>query len=857
MFQFGAKDDVTPILQSIDSNIQNMNSTLTKFGKEGKDSMGGVNKGAKDATGTFSSFWQSAKSGASDFMTSMQGMNGAIAGILGGIGVTSVWDKIFGTGMKVETNKIIVENLTDSKEAAEGLYDAVDNATNKALMSMQDVIPAMNAFKSSTGANTEELKVAADVMASFGSQVLLLTDSEQLANTAMYDLSKGLDNSFLTLRRYGVTKESLLATGKWKGEKKDITGYLEAVKEVAGLDPRMMTTTQGVITNIGKQFSISGKKLSADLLPVLKSVVTWFYDFDKAMSGNVSKGILLTVGGLGALLAVGYGISSLWPLLTLGAGAFSSVISFLTGTLFINTGALGTNAAAETLNSGVKTISVGAAAAHAAALGVEAGATEGATAATWAFNTALLANPATWVVVGIMALAGTLIYLKTQTNLLDSAQEKANTALEKSSKYVEDLNKQQYSSSQKMARLKKELDKLIPGTEAYKKKLQELKDEEEKHAGLQDKIATATREEANARKEAAEAKERDAKATRELAKEILDFKVSTGEISKEDAAKQIQDAQDLDDVWEKTGSQNARSKKKEEAIDTLKKLNKKKNEGLPFTDEDISELKEIDKNYSQLAIPHGLEIDDAWYNGGFLDQIGSILGAIFDPKSWNRDGPGSRYNDYDALKQGNKTSTNASAGMKVLTKDGKVAQSTLDKVNNTTINPKTNSKNVNNLTNNTKDAKKQIDKADGSSIDIGVVGIDLLRDAYNWGRKLYCIINGCSPRIIPALQRLSSQVKTGDYDIGRRVVLPDVGQLESRLSKMKQAVNQYGVSTSDLKLLNSKVSNVASKSLTNQYVIKEGAFPIDARNMNQQEAQNLVYLALEGLDSTKNKGVDN
>lgn len=849
IFQFGAKDDVTPILQSIDSNIQNMNSTINKFGKESKDSFGGFEKGAKDATGTFSSFWQSAKSGASDFMTSMQGMNGAIAGILGGIGVTSVWDKIFGTGMKVETNKIIIENLTDTKEAADDLYSVVDKATNNYLMSMQDVIPAMNAFKSSTGANTDELKVAADTMSSFGSQVLLLTGSEQLANTAMYDLSKGLDNSFLTLRRYGVTKESLLATGKWNGEKKDIKGYLEAVEEVAGMDPRMMTTTQGVITSIGKQFSISGKKLSQDFLPVLKTIVTWFYDFDKVMSGNVSKGILLTVGALSSLLAVGYGVSSLWPLLKLGAGAFSGVINLLTGTLFINTGALGTNVAAQTLNSGIKITSVGAAAAHAAALGVEAGATAGATTATWAFNTALLANPITGVIIGVVALAGALIYLKTQTKLLETTQDKANKELSKSKEYIDALNQKQQKSSERIQQLKENLAKLTPGTAEYKKALQELNEEEEKNASYQSDIADATKKEADARKKLEEEKQRELAITKQLIEENIKLKVAAGYITHEQGKDEIKDLSELtfDNVLKEADEQ----KKINDSLylQTQQKAYKRKkaenNEPL-F----LSESLDLKKDIAETDILTGDWITKI---GAFLDLVQLLQFKPFSGKY--------PFGDFEVgwssndLNLGN--ATNASAGMKVLTKDGKVAQSTLDKVNKTTINPKTNSQNIFNLTNNTKDAKKQIDKTDGSSIDIGVTGIDLLKDTYNWGRKLYCIINGCSPGIIPALQRLSSQVKTGDYDIGRRVVLPDVGQLESRLSKMKQAVNQYGVSTSDLKLLNSKVNNVGSKSLTNQYVIKEGAFSIDARNMTQQEAQNLVYLALDGLDNTKNKGVDN
>lgn len=49
------------------------------------------------------------------------------------------------------------------------------------------------------------------------------------------------------------------------------------------------------------------------------------------------------------------------------------------------------------------------------ALGVLAAAFAGVTIATWAMNTALLANPITWIIIGIVALVGALVWVATQT----------------------------------------------------------------------------------------------------------------------------------------------------------------------------------------------------------------------------------------------------------------------------------------------------------------------------------------------------------------------------------------------------------------------------------------------------------
>lgn len=53
----------------------------------------------------------------------------------------------------------------------------------------------------------------------------------------------------------------------------------------------------------------------------------------------------------------------------------------------------------------------------------------GAVTATWAFTAALLANPLTWIVIGITALVGAIIWLATQTTFLQDVWTNVTTAL--------------------------------------------------------------------------------------------------------------------------------------------------------------------------------------------------------------------------------------------------------------------------------------------------------------------------------------------------------------------------------------------------------------------------------------------
>ena len=93
----------------------------------------------------------------------------------------SAMDNIFGTASKAETNNVLLGMMTETEEAAESLYKTVDSVTDASLTSMQDLIPAMNAFKSATGASDKELENVTDEMANFGAAVLAQTGSTDLA----------------------------------------------------------------------------------------------------------------------------------------------------------------------------------------------------------------------------------------------------------------------------------------------------------------------------------------------------------------------------------------------------------------------------------------------------------------------------------------------------------------------------------------------------------------------------------------------------------------------------------------------------------------------------------------------------
>ena len=208
----------------------------------------------------------------SSLNSSMMNFGQVSDNIIQGLSGKSAMDNILGTTTKAETNSVLIKMMTESEEAAQSLNKTVDEVTDKSLTSMQDLIPAMNAFKSATGASDKELESITDEMANFGAAVLAQTGSTDLAQQSMMDLSKGIKGAFASLDQYGVSEEALMRTGLWSGKEDDVKGYMAAVNEVIGSTDELMKTNQGLDALIGKAFSRAGKKIGNDFLPFLKDI---------------------------------------------------------------------------------------------------------------------------------------------------------------------------------------------------------------------------------------------------------------------------------------------------------------------------------------------------------------------------------------------------------------------------------------------------------------------------------------------------------------------------------------------------------------------------------------------------------
>lgn len=267
MLNIGATDSASNVFKNVGSNAQSMASTIT-------NALNSANTGFQNLSNVSDNIIASLSNG------------------------KSAADLLFATTNKAETNSVLVNMMSDNAAAAEKLNKHIDEVTNTSLVSMQNLIPAMNAFKTATGATDAQIYDATDGIAAFGAKVLAQTGSVELSEQAMMDLSKGIKGACASLDQYGITTDALKRTGLWNGEESDIKGYIAAVQQLTGDTSALMETNEGLDARLGKAFSSAGKKIGNEFLPQIKSVKQAFLDLNSSTGGDFAASIIVAAQGI-------------------------------------------------------------------------------------------------------------------------------------------------------------------------------------------------------------------------------------------------------------------------------------------------------------------------------------------------------------------------------------------------------------------------------------------------------------------------------------------------------------------------------------------------------------------------------
>lgn len=400
---FKGYNGVSSTTEEITNNVKGMASTATS-----------TSSGIRGAVDSLSS--------------SLGGTTMAVTSIVGALSGKSLNELIFGGSEKAETNKVLLSGMADSEDAVTSLYDTIDSETNKGLMSMQQVIPALKSFQAETGLSGSALEEVVPQFVQFGSYMYAMTGSSEIATTAMTKLSNGIYGASQYLERFGMSQDVLKKNG-WSGQEDDIKGYMAAVQKAMGDTTKFMDTTSGQALLLNKAFSIAGKRIGNELLPIKKQIIGTFLSMNESTGGSLATNILYALSavsllsqGLAALGAASVGVKAIFQTFDIAKQALSGISSAISGVgkgaetalLTANTAAIHANSAASleasATKAGLTASEVGAAAAHAGTipvLGAETIATETGTAANTGFVASLL--PIIAPILAIIAVVAVLV----------------------------------------------------------------------------------------------------------------------------------------------------------------------------------------------------------------------------------------------------------------------------------------------------------------------------------------------------------------------------------------------------------------------------------------------------------------
>lgn len=409
----GSLDYSKSKLQLLGTNTDSLKGKIQVVGNAIPTYLGTKWDGLKSKVSSFGSFIKTNLSSALSTIRSkieslgnaFGGLGGIISSAIGGLGMASITDMTVGLAMNRDRVKSLTNAVLGAGSATDKFFGKMDELTNSSLVGLDDLAQAMSTIKMSTGMSNDQLSLMLPTVNDLGQRAIMMGKDSTEALGLMQAAGKGLNGEFNMLQdNFGISKKKLQELG-WSGAATDVKGYQEALQKAldqGGDMGGMMDTTTGKLETLKKNFRIAGRHIGEKFTPYIEDALDWLNKFSDPANGNGIAEWAIGIAGLASGFAMF--APSIAPALQAMdfLGKYTKSALVFTGLLRGEEGALTlatlSNTIAEKANAVAK-------AAGGAAAVTAAGANAGLTASLWAMTTALLANPITWVVVALVALA--------------------------------------------------------------------------------------------------------------------------------------------------------------------------------------------------------------------------------------------------------------------------------------------------------------------------------------------------------------------------------------------------------------------------------------------------------------------
>lgn len=232
---------------------------------------------------------------------------------------------------------------------------------------------------------------------------------ENMTNIANM-MGKAMQGQVSALTRVGITMTDAEQKALKNGNEMERAAMLSQIitNNVGNMNEAIASTPQGMMQQLSNTWGDMKEVVGGQLYPAVYNLFSTIMANQPAIESvlsGVASGLSLVIN---VLADVVYGVAEAGSFVANNWSIISPAIYGVVAALAIYAGYVGITNAIDLVSKGIKTAMCVAEYAHAAATGTSVAATTAETAAQLGLNTAMLACPITWIVVGIIAVIAIL-----------------------------------------------------------------------------------------------------------------------------------------------------------------------------------------------------------------------------------------------------------------------------------------------------------------------------------------------------------------------------------------------------------------------------------------------------------------
>lgn len=272
----------------------------------------------------------------SSLVGGLSGIQSAIMGAFGAVGITSITKFTIGAAIARQKVNAVTKSVVGSEQAFRSVNKSINNAISGTTLGYNNMAKAVNNVALRFHVTGEKVGELAGPMAKIGILAQAMGKDTSEAASVMEHAFDGLQGKWRALKQYGITEDELKKQG-WSGAADDVEGYSRALDKVLSKNPKFQEFTHTFeyqFESLKMSIQGVGRSIGEIVLPILNAVVGFFLDMHKhapwlttaiVAIGIAILGVISVLTALAPIIImvqegfIAINMATLWPLILVAA----------------------------------------------------------------------------------------------------------------------------------------------------------------------------------------------------------------------------------------------------------------------------------------------------------------------------------------------------------------------------------------------------------------------------------------------------------------------------------------------------------------------------------------------------------